>query len=264
MLKTRVLTALVLLVVFLTALFRLPAMAWLALAVLMVGAAGFEWGRLAGLSRAGTTVLIAVLAGGLLVLAHEPRFVAWACMASVAFWVGVAPVWLKYQWHLKPAASGVLAVSLLLPAGLALVRLRELGPFVVLAIMVLVWVADSAAYFTGRAFGRHKLAPTVSPGKTWEGAAGAVVGVLVAGFLLNRYASANGMPALNASWLVPQLLLITAVSIIGDLFESMLKRQAGAKDSGTLLPGHGGVLDRIDSLISTLPLGLVLLTMNLP
>jgi len=118
--------------------------------------------------------------------------------------------------------------------------------------MALVWIADIAAYFTGRAFGRRKLAPQISPGKTWEGAYGATVGVLVYGLAMyGLFAPSNGVSPLL---LVPVLLLLTAVSIIGDLFESLLKRQAGIKDSSQLLPGHGGILDRIDSLTSTLPL----------
>ena len=118
--------------------------------------------------------------------------------------------------------------------------------------MAVVWVADIAAYFTGRAFGRRKLAPSISPGKTWEGAAGAAVAVLAFGFgvLAMRGAELQGGVAVIAV----VLLAWTAVSIVGDLFESLLKRQAGLKDSGNILPGHGGILDRIDSLTSTLPM----------
>jgi phosphatidate cytidylyltransferase len=124
--------------------------------------------------------------------------------------------------------------------------------FGALAVMALVWVADIAAFFSGRAFGRHKLAPSISPGKTWEGVAGAMAGVLVYGF-----AVAPTLPAvqnLDRLVLVGCLLLLTALSIVGDLFESLAKRQAGVKDSSQLLPGHGGILDRIDSQLSTLPL----------
>ena len=124
---------------------------------------------------------------------------------------------------------------------------------------MLVWVADSAAYFTGRAFGRRKLAPSISPGKTWEGALGAVVAVALVGLLLNQWLARVGPMSLDASWVFPELMLIVALSIIGDLFESLLKRHAGVKDSGRTLPGHGGVLDRIDSLTSTLPFALLLL-----
>src|SRR5690606_2292618 len=124
--------------------------------------------------------------------------------------------------------------------------------WVLLGTMAVVWVADIAAYFSGRAFGRHKLAPSISPGKTWEGAAGAAVAVLVFGFgmLAMRGAELQGGVAVIAG----VLLAWTAVSIVGDLFESLLKRQAGLKDSGSILPGHSGILDRIDSLTSTLPI----------
>ena len=124
----------------------------------------------------------------------------------------------------------------------------------VLGVMAAVWVADIAAYFTGRAFGRRKLAPSISPGKSWEGAYGAVAGVCAYGLACLSYI---GYPVAEPGKLVLALVglvAFTAVSIIGDLFESLVKRQAGVKDSGTLLPGHGGILDRIDSLTSTLPL----------
>ena len=121
-----------------------------------------------------------------------------------------------------------------------------------------VWVADIAAYFVGRAIGRRKLAPGISPGKSWEGALGAVAFVLVYGFVVALGWPALGLPrAADPSSVLgfaAALMLITAVGIVGDLFESLAKRQAGVKDSGNLLPGHGGVLDRIDSLTSTLPL----------
>jgi phosphatidate cytidylyltransferase len=118
--------------------------------------------------------------------------------------------------------------------------------------MALVWVADISAYFVGRAFGRHKLAPAISPGKTWEGASGAILGGLLYVFLLRQY---GNLPlTLSVAAIVPVTAVLVAISIIGDLFESMIKRQAGVKDSSQLLPGHGGVLDRIDSLTSTLPL----------
>ena len=118
--------------------------------------------------------------------------------------------------------------------------------------MAVVWVADIAAYFTGRAFGRRKLAPSISPGKTWEGAAGAAVAVLAFGFGILAMLGAELQGGVAAIAVV--LLAWTAVSIVGDLFESLLKRQAGLKDSGNILPGHGGILDRIDSLTSTLPM----------
>jgi phosphatidate cytidylyltransferase len=135
---------------------------------------------------------------------------------------------------------------------LALVQLRQLGPLTLVCTMAIVWAADVAAYFAGRAFGKSKLAPSISPGKTWAGAWGAVVGVLAYGFI----ASAWLPEALQKSLLLFAMSLVglTILSIVGDLFESLLKRQADLKDSSNILPGHGGILDRIDSLTSTLPI----------
>jgi phosphatidate cytidylyltransferase len=152
----------------------------------------------------------------------------------------------------QPCSLWQPALVLLLPVWLALVQLRQAGPLTLLAIMSVVWLADIGAYFAGRSFGKHKLAPAISPGKTWEGAIGGAVAVLAYGLLL----SSKLPPTLagNLPLLLMVLVLLTAISILGDLFESLLKRQAGLKDSSNVLPGHGGVLDRIDSLTSTLPL----------
>jgi phosphatidate cytidylyltransferase len=141
---------------------------------------------------------------------------------------------------------------LLVPTWLALLRLQE-QPWVLLAILGVVWVADSAAYFAGHQWGRRKLAPAISPGKTWEGVAGAAVAVAVYHAAVWIFGFAPAAPGLGlfAALLVA---ILFPLSIIGDLFESWIKRQAGVKDSGRLLPGHGGVLDRIDALTSTLPL----------
>jgi phosphatidate cytidylyltransferase len=142
---------------------------------------------------------------------------------------------------------------------LALVVLRDTSPWLLLALAALVWAADIAAYFAGKRFGKHKLAPAVSPGKTWEGVAGGMVGVVVYGAILAWVANTHATPLTPifddgaAVVVVAAMLVLTAVSIVGDLFESWMKRGAGLKDSSHLLPGHGGVLDRIDALTSTLP-----------
>ena len=141
-------------------------------------------------------------------------------------------------------------VLLLFSTWLAIVQLRSLGPLTLLAFFALAWVADIAAYFAGRRFGRHKLAPSISPGKTREGAIGAVLGVVMYGVLLRPGSPFETIPLWQ--WVL-LLVGLTAISIIGDLYESLLKRQAGIKDSSQILPGHGGVLDRIDSLTSTMP-----------
>ena len=149
----------------------------------------------------------------------------------------------------------VVGFIVIVPAALALAILE---PAEVLAVLVLVWIADTAAYFVGRAYGRRKLAPSISPGKTWEGAAGGVGGALIYAILLSLFGG-------RAWWAYLAIALVLAVlSIVGDLFESAAKRQAGVKDSGTTLPGHGGIMDRIDSATATLPICALLLSLPNP
>jgi phosphatidate cytidylyltransferase len=145
---------------------------------------------------------------------------------------------------------GAAGFAVLVPAGLAM---ATLGPLQVLLVLVLVWIADTVAYFVGRAWGRRKLAPAISPAKTWEGAAGGLFGALA-------YAIIGGFWIQGIAWapFLAAAALLGMVSIVGDLFESAAKRQAGVKDSGSLLPGHGGILDRIDSATAALPLAALL------
>ncbi len=264
MLKARVVTAILLVSGLLAALFLLPPPAWLFLCGAVCGGAAWEWG---GLARFGVraklilglvfgTVCIAV--GWLAGLAEArlpdaPLLLGPAYVASAVFWLAVIPFWLSRKWPLANAGLSIaVGLVVLVPPALALAHLRLIGPGVLLVAMAVVWVADIGAYFSGRAFGRRKLAPSISPGKTWEGAVGATLGVLIFGIAVTVTLN---VPA-PGGWLVFAALLVayTAVSIVGDLFESLLKRQAGLKDSGSILPGHGGILDRIDSLTSTLPI----------
>lgn len=261
-------TAMVLFAAFFGALFYLPPLGWLFFVTAIAGIAAWEWGALMRLGAAGRVslgVLLAVLCAIVAVL--EPAAVglgagfdvaAWRLgvyfyLPAAVFWLLLVPIWLQRRW---PLANPVLALAtgmvLLLPVWLALIQLRQAGPLALLAIMAVVWLADIGAYFTGRSLGKHKLAPNISPGKSWEGAIGGAVAVLVYGLLLS-----SRMPVIlagNLPLLLLVLVLLTAISILGDLFESLLKRQAGLKDSSGILPGHGGILDRIDSLTSTLPL----------
>src|SRR5207248_7652985 len=179
--------------------------------------------------------------------------VARAMLAAAAlFWLLAVPLWLARGVIMEHrAALLVSGFIVLVPAGFAL---AALPPLQVLAVLVLVWVADTGAYFFGRAWGRRKLAPSISPGKTWEGAAGGVVGALAYAIILAAFtARVAWAPVLVAA------ALLAVISIVGDLFESAAKRQAGVKDSGALLPGHGGILDRIDSATAALPLAALLL-----
>ena len=267
MLKTRIVTALCLVAAVLCALFLLPPAGWLGFCALVAALAFWEWGALMALggpSRlalgAGGALAVAALAAifpSALGLGDGPADAwqagRWLYLPAAAFWCVVVPLWLQRRWTVAHPLTGILSGALvILPACLALIQLRQLGAGQLLAVMAIVWVADTAAYFCGRAFGRHKLAPTISPGKTWEGAVGGVLAVVAYGLLFSSH-----LPATLAGhvWLLAVLLVpLTAISIVGDLFESLLKRQAGLKDSSNVLPGHGGVLDRIDSLTSTLPL----------
>jgi phosphatidate cytidylyltransferase len=181
-------------------------------------------------------------------LAVERAGLQQALFAVAAFfWIVLAPLWMwrGVQPH-QTLWTGAAGFAVLVPAGLAMVWLE---PLAVLLVLVLVWIADSAAYFVGRAWGRRKLAPTVSPGKTWEGVAGGLVGAVLYAIIIALFTDRGAWLALVAT-----AILLGMVSIVGDLFESAAKRQAGVKDSGSLLPGHGGILDRIDSATAALPL----------
>jgi phosphatidate cytidylyltransferase len=166
-------------------------------------------------------------------------------------WLAIVPAWLYYRWEARShALLGTVGALVLLPFWHALAWLQN-EPGRLLAALGVVWTADTAAYFCGRAFGRHKLAPRISPGKTVEGAAGALAAVGGYWVVLWLLAPELAGPFLSGLALV---LLLALLSVEGDLFESWMKRMAGVKDSGNLLPGHGGLLDRVDSLTSTLPL----------
>jgi phosphatidate cytidylyltransferase len=183
-----------------------------------------------------------------------PLFV---CGAATLFWLLPAPAWLAAGGRVESKfVLAVIGALVLIATWMAVVQIQARSPGLLLALMAIVWIADTAAYFSGRAFGKRKLAPTISPGKTWEGVYGALLATgLYALALLwlapEGYARASSLAAL-AIWLA-LVLGLTALSIVGDLFESQLKRQRGVKDSGRILPGHGGILDRIDALLAAMP-----------
>lgn len=271
MLKQRVITAVILLLLFLSALFMLPVPGWIALVIVIVMQGASEWTRLAKLSgrldHAYWWLTLAVM-GGIVwfdadhTLAQHANLHISVYAVSALLWLVIVPFWLWMGWQVRQALPmALVGWAVLIPTGLAMIDLRENSPWLLLGIMVLVWVADSAAYFTGRKFGKHKLAPSISPGKTWEGVIGALLGVSVCVLLAWGFSDYSRflmfLPAiLLASW------CWVALAVIGDLFESAVKRQAGVKDSGALLPGHGGLLDRIDALTSTLPLAALALLLQ--
>jgi phosphatidate cytidylyltransferase len=271
MLKSRVITAAILLALLLVALFALPPAVWAALIVAMVMQGAVEWSRLSGLSGGKANIywgLTLLLMLGLLwadagTTETQRLYLHLAVYAvSASLWLIIVPTWLMAGWKVRqPLLMALTGWAVLVPTGLAMLDLREASPWMLLFVMGLVWVADIAAYFAGRRFGKNKLAPSISPGKTWEGVAGALLGVSVYVALVWSLS-----PYFSCREVLPVLLLASwwwvGLAVIGDLFESAIKRQAGVKDSGALLPGHGGLLDRIDALTSTLPLAAMALLLQ--
>jgi len=271
MLGQRVLTALVLLALLLPALFAPMAWPFRALTLVFIAAAGWEWGRLNGLPQTAACALgaaTAALALAALRLAQPLAMSGVPGLAGVLIWagVGVYALWRgPAGWQHWPQVLRLALGPLLLAlAWLGLVHAHAQGVLFLLSVLCLVWMADIAAYAGGRAFGRHKLAPLISPGKTWEGAFSGLFGVLLlalAWWLADRQLAlpAPGLAtrlvdSFGVAGAVAALVLLSAASVVGDLFESLVKRAAGAKDSSRLLPGHGGVLDRIDALLPVFPL----------
>lgn len=263
MLKQRVITALVLLPIALGGFFLLDGALFALFIAAVVCLGGWEWARLAGLAaqplRVAYAGVVAVLLYGLYQL---PALASSVLLLGVAWWA-VATVWvLNYPASSRywDGAPGRLLIGLLilLPAwqGLVLLKQWPLANGLILAVMVLVWGADIGAYFAGKTFGKRKLAPRVSPGKSWEGLAGGLLASLLIAAAVGLYRGWSGGELLLA---LAGTALVVLVSVVGDLTESMFKRQAGVKDSSHLLPGHGGVLDRIDSLTAAIPLFAVLL-----
>jgi phosphatidate cytidylyltransferase len=257
LLLTRILTAAVLLAGFAAALIFLDRAGFAIVVAVLVALGAHEWARLAGLARVQTLVyaFACLLAYGLLL---GGAFAMYAYWLAALFWLAVVPWWLAaglaMRQRLQSLAAGVVV---LVPAGLAM---ASLPPRYLLMALGLVWVADSAAYFTGRALGKRKLAPSISPGKTWEGVAGGALGCIIYAIIWATFDPQMRARVQGEIWMpfLAGTLLLCALSVMGDLLESALKRQAGAKDSGKLLPGHGGVLDRVDSATATLPVALLL------
>lgn len=281
MLKQRIITAIVMLAILLPAVFYPDPQAFGALAVVLIAAGAWEWAKLNQCDQ--TT---SVLVGGLC---------AAACLASWS--VGMLQAQLHLLWTLAGAAWVVLGAWLLrggvktwstVPKGIRLVggvvalwvawlavaKARMMGINFLFSVLVLVWIADIFAYFSGRALGgrffTRKLAPSISPGKTWEGVCGGMLGVLLCAFVwraLDVWGGADPaslysrMGAVSPVFMVLGVVFLATMSVVGDLVESLFKRSAGVKDSSGLLPGHGGVLDRVDALLPILPLAMMLSTL---
>ncbi|SDV03028.1 phosphatidate cytidylyltransferase [Pseudomonas mucidolens] len=265
MLKQRIITALILLPIALCGFFLLEGSGFALFIGVVVSLGAWEWARLAGFTAQLPRVVYAAGVALLLFLMYILPYVApWVLGAAVLWWALATFLVLTYprtsgHWS-SVACKLVIGLLILLPAwqGLVYIKHMALGNWLIMAVMVLVWGADIGAYFSGRAFGKRKLAPAVSPGKSWEGVYGGLALTLVI----------TAVVGLVRDWSVKQMLLalvgtavVVLISVVGDLTESMFKRQAGIKDSSNLLPGHGGVLDRIDSLTAAIPVFAVLLWM---
>jgi phosphatidate cytidylyltransferase len=276
MLLQRVITAVVLLALLLPALFAPMPWPFALLTLLLIAAAGWEWSRLNGVATVaalGPAALLALAGAWAVHTGSVQRVPASWWWGATALWV-VGGAWSlrggPSAWPRWPPALRLLVGLLVLWAGwLALAQARSLSINFVLSVLCIVWVADIGAYFAGRNFGKRKLAPSISPGKTWEGVYGGLVGVaLLAALwlgLIDRHLTVDGPSVfaqiesrLGVVGLVFGCAALAGLSVVGDLFESLVKRAAGAKDSSRLLPGHGGVLDRIDALLPVLPAAMAL------
>jgi len=272
LLKSRIITALILIPIVIAALFLLPPMGFALVTLAVCMLAAWEWGQLAGFAARPQRIWLAILCGFLLALmmlsvpayhqsVHQLQ-IAGPLWLSLGWWLVALLLVLFYPgsaalWRNSRTLRLIFGLLTIVPFFWGMLALRQFGyeenhftgAWWLLYVMLLVWGADSGAYMFGKLFGKHKLAPKVSPGKTWEGLVGGLVTSAVISWLFGRYAPLN---------VVPMTLLVCSViaalaSVLGDLTESMFKREAGIKDSGHLIPGHGGILDRIDSLTAAVP-----------
>ena len=280
MLKQRLITAVVLLALLLPALVAPSPWPFAALTLLLIAAAGWEWGRL----NAAPQGLAVAFGVGLALVCVAAWSAGWTTAAPPsAWWLATAGWVFGGSAALRAGVAGWPRIATPLRCGLGLVALatawlaiagaKAIGVNFLLSIFCLVWVADIAAYFCGRRFGKRKLALSISPGKSWEGACGGMAGALLLAIVWLLVDRSQG-PALASASLYTRLdarlglvgmlvcvALLAAMSVVGDLVESLVKRSAGAKDSSRLLPGHGGVLDRIDALLPVFPIALALATL---
>ncbi|PSB92030.1 phosphatidate cytidylyltransferase [Candidatus Pandoraea novymonadis] len=266
MLKTRVITTIVLFLISLPIIFLGTKENFFLFGAVVVIAGGWEWGRLIALKKFCTALYVTLITAGItftwtsnLTLSH-----IWI-RPAVLFWTFAG----LYALARKPRNTGLWHVLLFISGPVVLIGTwqalclaREKGVIFLLSVLIIVWIADTGAYFSGRSFGRYKLAPSISPGKSWEGAIGGWLLVLIVAALSLKCGITaptifthlrDTVGLINGVFL---LTLLIFFSVVGDLFESNLKRQAGVKDSGKLLPGHGGVLDRFDALLPVLPLAM--------
>ena len=251
MLRQRVITALAALAVLLVVLFVLPPIAVKLVIAALILAAAWEWSGFLKLETRGSRLAyvgqIAALLAAFVAFSDE-RAIELVLKVALAWWL-LALLWVfMFPTPIPKFAGWTCGVLVLIPAYIAIISLYSLEPTLLLFVLIIVWAADIGAYFTGKRFGKVKLAPNISPGKTWEGVLGGLFFVAVLVLLCAQWLE------IDIVVLLPFCLAVAVISIIGDLTVSMFKRDAGVKDSGRLFPGHGGVLDRIDSVTAAAPL----------
>jgi len=261
MLLQRVLTAIPLAAGIIWIILFQPSHVFFWLTMVIAALAGYEWAKLAGLKTAGQIVyLLLVSAIVWLIMNHADQYMQLYIYAAVIWWLAICLYLFKAQPKLvdsKLSPLKLLAGILVIPAAvfaMNAIHMQHNGAEWLLYGLVLVWVADSGAYFSGKRFGRNKLAPAISPGKTREGLYGAVAAVCVYSAIAAYY---FGLDITDTTRLLLLAVVLTLVSVAGDLYESVLKREHGVKDSGAILPGHGGILDRIDSVLAAMPVFMV-------
>ena len=252
-LGTRIVTGLALGVVVAGAIMLLPTIAAAGVLGFLWLAGSWEWAGLARLQRPmrwAYAAIFAVLMAGVMAFGLTPAFADAILAVAIAAWIVALVAILRFPRPIGRPTIVIAGFVAMLPAWILLAQLHAIdtiGPALTLTVLALVWAADVGAYFVGRGFGRFKLAPQVSPGKTWEGVSGGVLLAAVVGW------AASDWLGLPAELFVGIAVAVALVSVVGDLTVSMLKRNVGLKDSGSLLPGHGGVMDRIDGLIAAVP-----------
>ncbi|MBT8091746.1 MAG: phosphatidate cytidylyltransferase [Gammaproteobacteria bacterium] len=250
MLRTRVITSVVSLLIIGIVVFVLPRQAAELVIGLVILAGAWEWCALIGIKSALTRIVYVAAIAALCALPYAvvPETAGLTLKIAFAWWFAAFLWTFFYPTPIPIAVRWIGGALVLVPLYVALVLLYRLGPAYLLSALLIVWAADAGAYFVGKRYGRVKLAPKISPGKTWEGVIGGLTVVLLLTLLLAGWAN------VSIAVLLPFCLAVAALSIIGDLTVSMFKRTAGVKDSGKLFPGHGGVLDRIDSVAAAGPL----------
>lgn len=262
MLKTRTITAAVLIVAFIAALFLSSSALFALIVAFVVAAAAWEWSRLCGVVHEHFQTAFAALVGILsliaLYLPYDPVFMRWLLLLGFVYWLVVLfMLYLVPVKHPVTQSDGVAllgGIFILLIAAIAIQYLRGYAPkasaWLLLYALSIVWTMDTGAYFAGKRFGKTRLAPLISPGKTWEGVFGGLIAtllVMLVVLLVADWATGDRLKLIAAT------VLTAAASVFGDLYESRMKRSAGRKDSSAMLPGHGGVLDRIDGVLSAIP-----------